>query len=77
MNKRTDREILMDLVAEVRTYNALRDEEWEFDETNGHREEWSDEVCDEHDDLIAKQLSSRRRVAGLIAEATGEEEVDF
>ena len=32
MNKRTDTEILKDLVEAVQEYNSLRDDEWDFKE---------------------------------------------
>ena len=52
MNKRTDTEILKDLVEAVREYNSLRDDEWDFDDNNGNRDFWSEDVINAHEELL-------------------------
>ncbi len=74
---RTDTEILKDLIDAVMEYNSLRDDEWEFEDAHGNRDFWDAEVSDEHDELIADILASRRRVRSLLVEATGDDTISF
>ena len=77
MNKRTDTEILKDLVEAVREYNSLRDDEWDFDDNNGNRDFWSEDVINAHEELLNTIRESRIKVRNLIVEATGDENISF
>lgn len=77
MKKRTDREILDDLVAAVCVYDSLRDDEWDFQDKHRNLDFWSDEEYDEHDELLDKIAASRRKVRDLIVEATGDCNISF
>lgn len=77
MNKRTDTEILKDLVEAVREYNSLRDDEWDFDDNNGNRDFWSEDVINAHEELLNTIKESRIKVRNLIVEATGDENISF
>ena len=77
MNKRTDTEILKDLVEAIREYNSLRDDEWDFDDNNGNRDFWSEDVINAHEELLNTIKESRIKVRNLIVEATGDENISF
>lgn len=72
MKKRTDKEILDDLVAAVREYESLRDDEWNFKDKHGNSDFWDDWEDKEHDELIEKLAASYGKVKDLIIEATGD-----
>lgn len=69
--KRTPREILDDMSAEVVKYSSLRDDEWTFEEKHGDRAFWDDEIDQAHDDLLDEIQKSRDRLTKLVREATG------
>lgn len=77
MSKRTDTEILKDLVEAVIEYNSLRDDEWEFENENGDRDFWDDGTIDTHKELLNTIMKSRNKVHNLIVEATGDETIGF
>lgn len=74
---RTDTEILKELIDEIMEYNALRDDEWVFDEEHGNREFWDVETCNEHDELLDEIYNHRKAIRDLIVEATGDEILEF
>lgn len=74
---RTDTEILKELIDEIMEYNALRDDEWEFEEEHGNREFWDAETESEHDDILGAILAHRGYIRNLIVEATGDENICF
>lgn len=69
--KRTPREILDDMSAEVVKYSSLRDDEWDFEERHGNREMWDEDVDKEHEELLDDIQKSRDRLTKLVREATG------
>lgn len=70
--KRTPREILDDMAAEVVKYSSLRDDEWDFDEEHGQdRTFWDDETVEQHEELLDEIQKSRDRLTKLVREATG------
>lgn len=69
-------EILKEMVDAIVELEALRDEEWDFEERNGYRESWSDETCDEHEQLLDDIHNARVKVRDLAREATGNMELD-
>lgn len=77
MSKRTDTEILKDLVEAIREYNSLRDDEWEFEDENGDRDFWDSGTNDTHEKLLNTIMESRSKVRDLIVEATGDETIGF
>jgi hypothetical protein len=77
MSKRTDTEILKDLVEAVREYNSLRDDEWDFEEENGDRDFWDGGTNDTHEKLLNTIMESRSKIRNLIIEATGDETITF
>lgn len=77
MSKRTDTEILKDLVEAVREYNSLRDAEWDFEDENGDRDFWDEGTNDTHEKLLNTITESRIKVRNLIVEATGDETIGF
>ena len=77
MSKRTDTEILKDLVEAVREYNSLRDDEWDFEDENGDRDFWDEGTNDTHKKLLSTIMESRSKVRNLIIEATGDETITF
>lgn len=77
MTHRTDTEILKDLVEAVRTHNALRDEEWDFEESHGDRYMWNAEEMAAHDELLDEIRESTEKVRSLMVEATGDETITF
>jgi hypothetical protein len=77
MNKRTDTEILKDLVEAIVEYNSLRDDEWDFDEENGDRDFWDDGTNDTHEKLLSTIMESRNKVRNLLAEATDNKDFSF
>ena len=77
MNKRTDTEILKDLVEAVREYNSLRDDELDFEEENGDRNFWDEGTNDTHEELLKTILESRSKVRNLLVEATGDKNISF
>ena len=74
---RTDTEILKELIDEIMEYNALRDDEWDFDDEHGDRDFWDEETCKEHDELIDEILTHRAAIRNLIVEATGDKDIAF
>ena len=77
MSKRTDTEILKDLVEAIVEYNSLRDDEWDFVEENGDRDFWDDGTNDIHEKLLNTIIESRSKVRNLLAEATDNKEFSF
>ena len=77
MSKRSDTEILKDLVEAVQEYNSLRDDEWDFVEENGDRDFWDEGTNDTHEELLKTILESRRKVRNLLIEATGDKNISF
>lgn len=77
MNKRTDTEILKDLVEAIVEYNSLRDDEWDFDEENGDRDFWDEGTNDTHEKLLSNIMESRNKVRNLLAEATDNKDFSF
>lgn len=77
MKDRTDTEILKDMIDAIMEYNSLRDDEWDFDDNHGHRDFWTEDVMDEHDELLVEIAKSRSHIRDLIVEATGDEEISF
>ena len=77
MSKRSDTEILKDLVEAVQEYNSLRDDELDFEEENGDRNFWDEGTNDTHEELLKTILESRKRVHNLLVEATGDENISF
>lgn len=77
MSKRTDTEILKDLVEAIVEYNSLRDDEWDFEEENGDRDFWDEGTNDTHEKLLNNILESRNKVRNLLAEATDNKEFSF
>lgn len=71
MGKRTDTEILKDLVIAIREYDSLRDDEWQFEEDNGDRDLWDAGTMDTHKGLLKSISSAREKMESLIQEATG------
>lgn len=69
-------EILKEMVDAIVELEALRDEEWDFEERNGHRDSWSDETCDEHEQLLDDIHNARVKVRDLAREATGNMELE-
>jgi hypothetical protein len=77
MNKRTDTEILKDLVEAIVEYNSLRDDEWDFDEENGDRDFWDEGTNDTHEKLLSTIMESCNKVRNLLAEATDNKDFSF
>ena len=77
MSKRSDTEILKDLVEAVREYNSLRDDELDFEEENGDRNFWDEGTNDTHEELLKTISESRSKVRNLLVEATGDETISF
>jgi len=77
MKKRTDKEILDDLVAAVREYESLRDDEWDFQDKHGNSDFWDDWEQKAHDELIDELAASYGKVKDLIIEATGDASITF
>lgn len=77
MSKRTDTEILKDLVEAIVEYNSLRDDEWDFDEENGDRDFWDEGTNDTHKKLLSAIMESRNKVRNLLAEATDNKNFSF
>lgn len=69
-------EILKEMVDAIIELEALRDEEWDFEERNGHRDSWSDETCNDHEKLLDDIHNARVKVRNLAREATGNMELD-
>ena len=76
-NKRSAEEILRELCEEIVKYNALRDDEWDFEDEHGDRAFWNEIVESEHQSLLNDIQKGRERVRGLLREATGDESMDF
>lgn len=72
--RRSDSDILVDLIAAMREYDNLRDREWDFETEHGNRDMWGDDVCDEHDELMEDIDKARDEVNRLIAEAEGDKD---
>jgi hypothetical protein len=77
MDKRTDSEILKDLVEAVIEYDNLRDEEWHFDEENGDRDFWDEGTNDTHEKLLETILTAKTKVRNLLIEATNNNNISF
>lgn len=77
MAKRTEKEILADLVEAVKEYNRLRDEEWYFADEHGDTAFWDADTDKEHEELLGDIYESRKRVHGLLVEATGDKTLEF
>ena len=77
MDKRTDSEILKDLVEAIIEYNNLRDEEWQFDEENGDRDFWDEGTNDTHEELLNTILTAKTKVRNLLIEATNNNNISF
>ena len=77
MSKRTDTEILKDLVEAIVEYNSLRDDEWDFDEENGDRDYWDENTNDHYEKLLDTIIESRNKIRNLLAEATDNKEFSF
>jgi hypothetical protein len=77
MNKRTDTEILKDLVEAIVEYNSLRDDEWDFEEENGDRDFWDEGINDTHEKLLNNILEIAHTVRNLLAEATDNKDFSF
>lgn len=77
MNKRTDTEILKDLIESVIKYNSLRDDEWDFEDENGDRDFWSEDTINAHEELLSEIVEFRSKIHNLIVEATGDETITF
>jgi hypothetical protein len=77
MSKRTDTEILKDLIEAIVEYNSLRDDEWDFDEENGDRDFWDEGTNDIHEKLLSTIMESRNKVRNLIIEATDDKDFSF
>lgn len=74
MKKRTDRQILDDLVAAVIEHEHNRDDEWTFVDKHGLAAwQWKAEAEEEHDLILAAITASYNRLKGLIREAAGDE----
>ena len=58
-------------------YNSLRDDEWDFADENGDPDFWDSGTNDTHEQLIGEILASREKVAKLLREATGDENLSF
>lgn len=70
---RTSAEILEELCYKVKELEALRDEEWDFEEKSGHRDCWDKDTCAEHDELLGIIQDCRDAVGRLVSEALGKE----
>ena len=68
--------LLMRLVDAIVDLEALRDEEWDFEEQNGTRESWTGKTCRAHERLLARIQRSRSRVNDLARAATGRADLD-
>ena len=77
MSKRSDTEILKDLVEAIREYNSLRDDELDFEEENGDRNFWDEGTNDTHEELLKTIWESRSKVRNLLVEATGDKNISF
>lgn len=77
MDKRTDSEILKDLVEAVIEYDNLRDEEWQFDEANGDRDFWDEGTNDTHEELLRTIFTAKTKVRNLLIEATNNNNISF
>lgn len=78
MNKRSAEEILKDLCEEIVKYNARRDDEWDFADEHGITgDEWTDEDCEEHDEILSDIQKGRDRIRTLLREATGDITIGF
>ena len=76
-SRRSDTEILKELIGEILEYNSLRDDEWDFNDEHGSPDMWDDVVCEEHDELLGEIQSHRKAIRDLIVEATGDENLAF
>ena len=77
MDKRTDSEILKDLVEAIVEYNSLRDDEWDFVEENGDGEFWDKDTNDAHIKLLNTILTAKTKVRNLLIEATNNNNISF
>ena len=71
---RTDTEILKDMMDAIIEHESNRDAEWDFMDEHSDSDYWTDEECEEHDQILADIKDSRARIQGLIREATGDTE---
>lgn len=70
------KELLTELIEAVRTYDALRDMEWDFEEKYGHnRDLWDDEVIERHDTLLKDISNTQDTINTIFFEATGDKSV--
>ena len=77
MSKRTDTEILKDLVEAIVEYNSLLDDEWDFDEENGDGDYYDEDTNDSYEKLLDTIIESRNKIRNLLAEATDNKEFSF
>lgn len=68
--------LLTRLVDAIVDLEALRDEEWDFEEQNGTRESWTGKICRAHERLLSRIQRSRSRVNYLVRSATGRDDID-
>ena len=68
--------LLTRLVDAIVDLEALRDEEWDFEEQNGTRESWTGKTCRAHERLLERIQRSRSRVNYLARAATGMDDLD-
>ena len=68
--------LLTRLVDAIADLEALRDEEWDFEEQNGIRESWTGKTCRTHERLLARIQRSRRRVNDLARAAIGSDNLN-
>lgn len=73
---KTKRE-LNSLVKAIRNYDSLRDDEWDFEDNHGNRDCWTEEVCEEHEELLGDILTARRKVEKILRRVTGDKNLKF
>ena len=73
---KTKRE-LNSLVKAIRNYDSLRDDEWDFEDNHGNRDCWTEEVCEEHIELLNDIQAAREKVEKIIRRVTGDKNLNF
>lgn len=73
---KTKRE-LNSLVKAIRDYDRLRDDECDFENHHGHRDCWSQSVCEEHEKLIGDILTAWLKIEKILRRVTGDKNLDL
>ena len=78
MARRTDSEILKELVAILPEYNRERDNEWDFADEYGMDDiVWGEEQVEEHQQILDSIQEKRTKIQALLREYTGNDNLDF